>query len=327
MRRATAGVAIALIAAVAAGSAAGNPLQSGTRPPAAAGPAAALKAASTALDEGNPQRALTLLAPFIRQYPDDVRSRLLAARAHLAREEYGAAHEHLRRARASNPRNVDVLYYLGVVASELAAREFERLYQLTPDGARAHQLTAEALVLQQKLTEAATEYEAALAVAPAHLDVLIGLAEVRREQGDCAAAIALYERAEIVKPTYEAAYGLGSCLAVQNDHPKAAKQFQNAIIRDPQSAAAQFALGSSLLQLGDPAAATTALERAVALQPRLRQAYYLLGRTYRLLGKDDLSKQAYARADGLLKDERAVDEKSLGVTRPPTRVIRPHDRQ
>lgn len=285
-------------------------------------PAGALKQASNALDAGETERALRLVAPLIKQHPGNVKARLLAARAHLAREEYAAAHDHLRRALAADSRNVDVLYYLGIVTSELAGREFNRLHELAPDGARAHLLMAESLVLQQNPLEAAAEYELALRAAPDLLEALIGLGELRREQADCAGAIAVYERAEAVTSTYDAAYGLGMCFAFQNDHARAIKHFRSAIALNAGVAAAHFALGSSLLRMGDTAAAVTALQRAVALEPRLRQGHYLLGRAYRLIGKNELARQAFARADELMQDERALDEKVLGGQ---PRIIRPRD--
>lgn len=287
---------------------------------------ASLTQASAALDAGEPERVLKLLTGFVRQHPRNVASRLLIARAHLAREEYAAAHDHLRRALDLAPRNIDVLYYLGIVTSELAAQELNRVHQLAPTSARAHLLTAESLVLQQNYAEAIAEYELALQSAPDLLEALIGLGELRREQADCAAAIALYERAQAVRRTYEAAFGQGMCLAVQNEHARAVAQFRSSIELDPSSAAAYFALGSSLLQIRDPAGAVAALQRAISLQPRMRQAYYLLGRTYRMLGKHDLAREALARVDELMRDERARDEKTLGVQPPGTRVIRRPDR-
>jgi tetratricopeptide (TPR) repeat protein len=217
----------------------------------------------------------------------------------------------LRTALAGNPENADVLYYLGFVASELATREFDRLYKLAPSGGRVHQLMAQALKLQGKIDEAAAEYERALAANPQLLEALIELAAIRREESDCERATALYRRAEAVKFTYEAAYGLGVCLAAQDDHGGAVAKLREALKHDANSASALFALGNSLLHLDDTAGARAALERAVALEPRMRQGHYLLGRVYKTLGLAERSRQAFTRAEELAQEERARDERAL----------------
>ena len=246
-----------------------------------------------------------------KPHPGNVAAMVLAARAHLARGEHPAAYDLLRTALAKEPGNVDVLYFLGIASSELAKREFDRLYKLAPEGARVHQLLAQALKLQNKLAEAAAEYELALAANPSLLEALIELAAIRREESDCERAAALYRRADEVRTTYEATYGLGICLAAQNQHAAAVEQLRKALRHDGNAATAHFALGSSLLQLRDAAEAARALERAVALEPRMRQGHYLLGRVYRTLGLAERSRQAFARADELAQAERAADEKAL----------------
>jgi tetratricopeptide (TPR) repeat protein len=275
-----------------------------------------LPEASTALYAGDADRALQLATAHLKRHPNAVKGRVLAARAHFARGEYAEAYDQLRAALRVDPRNVDVLYYLGIVTSRLATRELDRLYALAPEGARVHQLMAESLKLQEKLAEAAAEYELALRASPTLLEALIGLGDIRREQSKCDEAAGLYQRAQTVRPTHEAAYGLGVCFTIENQHARAVEQFRAALKHDSQSAVARFALGSSLLQMEDTASAVRELERAVALEPRMRQAYYLLGRAYRALGLRERSRQAFATADELARAERSGDRKALGVVRP-----------
>jgi tetratricopeptide (TPR) repeat protein len=272
--------------------------------------------ASTALYAGDADRTLQLVRAFLRQHPDDLQGTVLAARAHVARDEYPEAYALLRHALAVAPRDVDVLYYFGIVTSHVAMGELDRLYRLAPDGARVHQLMAESLKIRDNLAEAAAEYELALRASPNLLEALIGLAEIRREESKCDEAIAVYRRAQVVRPTYEAAYGLGVCFAVENRHAEAVDEFRGALKSDPRSAAAHFALGSSLLHLGETTTAIRELERAVALEPRLRQGYYLLGRAYGALGMREQSRQALARADELAQAENSGDAKALALDPP-----------
>jgi len=276
-----------------------------------------------ALYSGDVDRVLQLATGYLKERPADIDVLVLAARAHLAREELQTAYDLLREALAVDPRNADVLYFFGIASGQLAAREFDRLYKLAPEGARVHQLMAQSLRLQEKSAEAASEYALALRSNPTLLDALLEYAELQREESNCDEAAALYQRAEAVKPTYEGSYGLGVCLAAQNEHRGAVERFRTAIELDAQSAVAYFGLGSSLLQLGETTPAIAALERAVRLEPRMRQAYYLLGRAYRAMGLLTRSQRAFARADELAQAERSGDVKALGGNAPPRRVPAP----
>lgn len=263
-----------------------------------------LSDAFKALYSGDPDRALRLTSEYLKQHATDVNGLVLAARAQIARHDHDAAYDALRKALAVDPQNPDVLYFLGIVSGELAARAFDRLGKLAPDGVRAHQLLARLLKLQDKPVEAAAEYELALKTDPNSLDVLLEFARLRREESNCDEASALYERAERVKPTFDGAYGLGVCFARRFAHERAVAQFRLALKRDPQSAATYFELGSSLLRLNDAAGAADALEHAVRIEPRMRQAYYVLGRAYQSMGQAARAQQAFARADELARAAR-----------------------
>ena len=278
-----------------------------------------LSDAFKALYAGDPDLALRLSSEYLKGHSTDINGLVLAARAQIARDDYEAAYDILRKALAVDARNPDVLYFLGVVSGQLATRAFDRLGELAPDGARVHQLLAQSLKLQDKPVEAVAEYELALKANPNSLDALLEFAELRREESNCDEASALYERAERVKPTYEGAFGLGVCLARQFDHARAVEQFRQALKHDSQSAPAYFELGSSLLRLRDAAAAAGALEHAVRIEPRMRQAYYVLGRAYQAMGLASRAQQAFARADALARAEREGDIKVLGAHPAPRR--------
>ena len=213
------------------------------------------------------------------------RARVVVARVHLARGELDAAWRELNRAAAEHPRDVDVLYYLGQVSGQLAAEQFERLVQQSPMSARGHQLLAESFEAQERRSDAEREYQAALAAKPDLLEALLGLARLQRIRLDCDGAKALYARAEAVRPTFDAAYGIGACLLREQEHDAARAQFERAVARDPQSAIALVGLGSALLGLNRAAEAITPLERAVAIEPAMDDGWYVLGRAYQAAGR------------------------------------------
>jgi tetratricopeptide (TPR) repeat protein len=260
---------------------------------------AAVVAATSALAAGDLDRAAALAAGHLRKYPRSAAARVVVARVHIARGELDAAWRELNRAAAGHPRDVDVLYYLGQVSGQLAAEQFERLVQQSPVPARGHQLLAESFEAQEQRSDAEREYQAALTVKPDLLEALLGLARLHRIRLDCDGAKALYARAEAIRPTFDAAYGIGACLLREHEHDTARTQFERAVARDPQSAIALVGLGSALLGLNRAAAAIAPLERAVAIEPAMDDGWYVLGRAYQGAGRTDQAQRAFATVERL----------------------------
>ena len=198
-----------------------------------------------------------------------------------------------------DPRNVDVLAYLGLVSGQLAAGAFERLATGAPRSARALQFQGEALEAQERRVDAEAAYEAALKVQPDLLDALLALAKLKRIRLACEEAIALYERAEAVKPTFDSAFGLGFCLAVTQDNTAAVTRYEQAVKRDPTAAVAWSGLGAALAKVGRSSDAVAALKRAVALEPRMSEPWYVLGMVYKAAGDAVRSNEAFAKAEAL----------------------------
>jgi tetratricopeptide (TPR) repeat protein len=261
--------------------------------------AGALQDASRALSAGDVDRALSLAMQHLEANAASVPARLVIARAYMIRGDYAQAYDHLRRASQSSPRNVDVLYYLGIAAGRLAEIELRRLAQVAPDSARVHQIRAESLEMQERPHEAAAAYEAAIAREPELIDALLGLAKLRRTALRCTEAIALYKKAEALRPTFEGAYGLGVCLQYEQQDHLAAEQFQHATERDPADALAWKDLGMAEMKLGRVPRAITHLQRAIELRPDMHDAYYALGQIYRAAGDLQKAKEAFAAAERL----------------------------
>ena len=261
--------------------------------------AAALVAANSALAAGDLDRAASLAAGHLKQHPRSAAARVVVARVHIARGELDAAWRELNRAAAEQPRDVDVLYYLGQVSGQLAAEQFERLAQQSPVPARGHQLLAESFEAQERRSDAEREYAAALAIKPDLIEALLGLARLQRIRLDCDGAKSLYARAEAIRPTFDAAYGIGACQLREQDHDAARVQFERAVARDSRSAVALVGLGSALLGLNRAADAIVPLERAVAIEPAMDDGWYVLGRAYQAAGRTGQAQQAFATVERL----------------------------
>jgi tetratricopeptide (TPR) repeat protein len=255
--------------------------------------------AARALSAGDVEQALQLAGAHLTSNPASVGARLVMARAHMARDEYEAAYEQLRDAVRRQPKNVDALYYMGIVAGRLAELELHRLADVAPDSGRLHQVMAEGLELQQRPHEAAAAYEAALARQPDLFDALLGLGRLKRAALQCDQAIPLYERAEAQRPSFDGAYGLAMCLHYEQQDERAISHFLAATERDPRAAVAWRGLGLSLTRLRRLPEAIAALQRATELEPRNHEAYYALGQAYRAAGDLDRAKAAFATAQQL----------------------------
>jgi tetratricopeptide (TPR) repeat protein len=260
---------------------------------------AGLSEASRALAAGNPDRAFTLVSAYLQKRPADLQGQLLLIRVHLERNEVDRAYRIASAASRAHPKDVDVHYYLGFITRQLAKDEFTRLAAMAPDSARMHQLQAEALEAQERRADAEKEYAAALAAEPDLLDALLGLAKLQRIRLACQEARGLYDKAEAIRPTFDAAYGLGVCHSYLQNDQLAVTKFEQAVKRNPSAAVAWAGLGTSLVKLGRTADGIAKLQRAIALAPEMDEAHYMLGMAYRAAGDAIRSQEAFKRAEQL----------------------------
>lgn len=258
-----------------------------------------LAEASRALAAGDAERAFVLGTDYLKRHPGDVRAQVLLVRVHLERDEWDDAYRMADRAARAHPADVDVLYYLGLVTRRLAADQFQRLARMAPDSARLHQLQAEMLEAQERRADAEDEYAAALEARPDLLDALLGLGKLKRIRLACEEAIGLYDKAESVRPTFDAAYGLGVCHSYLQNDDMASKKFEQAVQRNPSAAVAWAGLGTSLVKLRRTAEGIAKLQRAIALEPGMYDAHYMLGMAYQASGDAVRAQDAFRRAEQL----------------------------
>jgi tetratricopeptide (TPR) repeat protein len=254
---------------------------------------------SRALAAGDTDRALSLAKSFVQRQPNDVAGQVLLVRVYLERNEIDAAYRTAAVAVRKHPSDTNLLYYLGLVTRGLAAQEFERLATIAPDSARVHQLQAEMFDAQERRADAEKEYAAALAAKPDLLEALLGLAKLQRIRLACEEARALYERAEAVRPTFDAAYGLGVCLGYLQNDQLAVKYFEQAVKRNPSAAVAWAGFGTSLVKLGRTEDGIAKLQRAIALAPEMDEAHYMLGMAYQASGDAVRAQESFKKAEQL----------------------------
>ena len=154
-----------------------------------------LQSATRALYRGEYDQAATLVENYLQAHPQAVAGKILLARVQIAQGRYDLARQGLEQVLKSDPRNPDALYYLARLSGILSQMEFQRLFQLAPDSARAHQVMGEAYETRNKLEMAEAEYRAALKADPELVEVLVALGELQRHQFKFEEAIKHYSRA------------------------------------------------------------------------------------------------------------------------------------
>src|SRR2546423_14791606 len=87
----------------------------------------ALSEATRAFYSGDYARATQLVEKHLRMYPNDAAMRVIWARTELAQGNFAQAFEELQKALATDPKNIDAVYYLSLTARELSHREYQRL--------------------------------------------------------------------------------------------------------------------------------------------------------------------------------------------------------
>ncbi len=144
-----------------------------------------------------------------------------------------------------------------------------------------------------EFASAVEAYEAALALAPAALAPLCGLARLAGRMDMAEQALALWVQVLAADPTrLEAVDGRGRMLAALHRDGEAVEVLRAAILADPHEARLWNTLGVVLNHQGDSASALVFFDEAVRLQPTFAAALHNRGDV-----RFDLGELAHAEAD------------------------------
>jgi tetratricopeptide (TPR) repeat protein len=262
-------------------------------------------------------QAAELAEQQLRANPKAAPARVLLARVEIAQGKPSQAFTQLKTVLAQDPKNIDALYYLSIVARELSQQEYQRLFAMAPDSDRVHQLLGEAALVAENKSEAEAEFLSALKANPRSVDAATELAELKRSQSKFDEAIGYYMQAAQIGPlSYETAYGLGACYTYKQDYPQAVDWLRQAVALDPESPAGRFALGNALFQGGEYELAIPELNASLKLEQQFKQAYFLLGRAYSKLGRTEESKTAFKKLDEMNRAEIPSQDKGSTAPKP-----------
>lgn len=179
------------------------------------------------------------------------------------------------------------------------------------DEARGHQQGGD-------LDRAASAYRRVLHSRPAHVDALIGLADLLDASGQGPEALGLLEEG-VARVTDSAALleRLANARQARGQPEKAIGAYRRAVQLEPNRVGSWWGLGCALASTGDHAAAAESLSRLATLQPGFGEGFHNLGRSLYELGQVDEACLAFQAAyERLSPEARTVPLTNLAMIIP-----------
>ena len=272
------------------------------------------------------KRSRGTATPVISTQPDP---HAVTSTPHIAALMKSALHHHqsgelplaqklYREVLALNPRHVDALHLLGVVAlqtnrADIALKLIRQAIDLSAPGATGgsggtavalfHSHLAEAHAHLGQSDQAIAAYRTALALSPANADVRARLGGVLRDKKRYAEAIAEYQHAIRLKPdSHDFQMGLGNTFFAADRLDEAIAAYREAVRLKPDYAQAHSNLGNALKENDQLDEAIAAYRTAVQLQPHLPEVHSNLGNALCALRQHAPAIAAYREAIRLRPD-------------------------
>ncbi len=190
----------------------------------------------------------------------------------------------------ANPRRVDAMHLLGLIAQQVGRNDIAvdylgQVVRLSPDFIEAHNNLGNALGALGRFDEAVASYQQALRLRPYIAELHNNLGVALREQGKLEEAAAGFRRALELKPAYpEAHNNLGNILREQKKLDEAAASLRQALLLRPNDAEAHNNLGLVLAEQENLDEAVANYQQALRLKPEYPEAHLNLGTALRAQG-------------------------------------------
>lgn len=163
--------------------------------------------------------------------------------------------------------------------------------------AESHYFRGNMFLAANRIDDAMTEYQKALALWPDCRDARDGLGNLLLNEGRLDDAIAQYQKALEIEPqSANARERYGDALFQKGRSSDAMLQYQKAVELKPDFAQAHENLGTCFAKAGQWDQAINQYQQAAALQPCSMGAYYSLGNVFRLKGEASEAVTNYQKA-------------------------------
>jgi tetratricopeptide (TPR) repeat protein len=202
---------------------------------------------------------------------------------------------------AVNDENYMAHYNLGNLYSRQeklaeAAREYEAALHAEPYYAEAQNNLGTVLLRQRRFDEAIAHHAAAVRISPEYLYVL-NLANAYADAGRTAEAIAQYQQALELNPNSSTAHhNFGVVLQGAGRSQEALAEFRTALRLQPDYESAEYQLANRLADVGQLQEAIAHYQAAIRLDPKHAESYNGLGICYAMQGRMPEAEQQFREA-------------------------------
>lgn len=217
-------------------------------------------------------QAATRAAAIRRPTADDLK---IVALDYSLLGDFDDAAKYLEMAREMDPRNAEILYFLGRVR-----------YQ------------------QNRFDDAISAFRAVLSIDPEHVKAADNLGLALEGKGDRESAAEAYRNAIEIEQKINNGYerpwlNLGRLLRERNDLKDAIPALRKAVEINSSSADALLELGKAEISASDLQQARKDLERSIELDANSIPAHYSLARLYKKIGEEGLAAKEFALTEKL----------------------------
>jgi tetratricopeptide (TPR) repeat protein len=200
----------------------------------------------------------------------------------------------------------DALYAQAHAAEQKSRTAFEHVLSLAPDSYRAHQIMADAFVLQQQDDKAIEQYRIVLQLKPDLPGIHDAIGSSLLRNGKSAEALPEFQAELQLQPRSASVNTLlGQTLLLLGKNEEAEKALRSALRMDRPPPDAYRLLGKLDLHRNDYQAAVDDLTHYLALKKDDPTAWYLLSRAYRGLGRKEQMNQALSQFEKVSQDVKA----------------------
>jgi len=256
---------------------------------------------------GNCKDALPALAHVESKDPALVRlSQLAVSKCYSASGDIAKAASVLQILQNRFPNDPDILYAIAKLHMKAFNNTTLAMFQRTPSSYRVHELSAEIFEVEDRYSDAITEYRKAIELNPnaPELHYRLGRAMLLESHSADALATATSEFQSELKLSPEDSsceFQLGQIAQVQGDTAAAKSHFERALQLSPNFVQALISMGKLSVQEKQYADAIEFLKRAISIQPENESAHYALLTAYRNAGQMQEAKAEKATLDRLQK--------------------------
>lgn len=178
--------------------------------------------------------AVTMVNKAVALNPGLAGVQVALGRIHTTQGNYDLAFAALERALSIDPNDAEANQAMAKIYERQgrlpdAEASFKKAMALDQESLMIRDSYANFLYRQGRYDDAAKLWQSVISVAPDHFGALVNLGSALSETGDIPGAIAMYERAIEIKPTYMAYSNLGADYSKEKRYPEAVEAFKKAL--------------------------------------------------------------------------------------------------